>query len=129
MDVPLLAMPFVGDNTFEVKFTKIKEEIIKFNGEEIKADVIKVDYPEDVFPPVKTIGHMMTTQETYWILKSEERLLLKGESNIGTFSKGDIKTKNSFKLAIIDTLNIDWWNKGENLDLRVYLNNYSIKKE
>ena len=123
MDVPILAKPFVGNNTFDVRFSKISDEKIILNGNVVIADVIQVDYTDDIFPPVKTIGGLIPKQEKYWISKTSERILLKVEGKAAKLKKDEIKVKSSYKLSLIDTLSIDWWNRGERLNLRSYFNN------
>jgi len=123
MDVPLLVKPFVGNNTFDVRFSKVSDEKIILNGKVVIADVIQVDYTDNVFPPVKTIGGLIPKQEKYWISKTPERIILKVEGKAASFKKGEIKAESSYKLSLIDTLSIDWWNRGESLNLRSYFNN------
>ena len=121
MDVPVLAKPFVGSNTFDVNFSKIDEEEVFLNGNTHFADIIQVDYPEDIFPPVKTIGGLIPKQEQYWISRTSERIVLKVEGKAAKFQKDEIKAESGYNLSLIDTLNIDWWNRGESVDLRQYL--------
>lgn len=118
MEVPILVAPFVGDHVFELVFTKVGEERLYFHGMPVMADVVQVAYPDDIFPPVKTMGGLIATLETYWISKTPERLLIQVTGQTGTFKKDHIKAQGSFQLDLLDTLNIDWWNKGENFDLR-----------
>jgi hypothetical protein len=121
MDVPFLAKPFVGDNIFELQFSKIGEEQIVLNGNTIVAEVIQVDYQDDIFPPVKTIGGLIPKQEKYWISKDSERMILKVEGKGALFKKDSIKAESGYKLSLIDNINMDWWNKGESFNLRSYL--------
>lgn len=121
MDVPFLAKAFVGDNIFELHFSKIAEEQIELNGNTIVAEVIQVDYEDDIFPPVKTIGGLIPKQEKYWISKDSERMILKVEGKGALFKKDSIKAESGYKLSLIDNINMDWWNKGESFNLRSYL--------
>lgn len=120
MGVPILVKPFVGNNTFDVRFSKMSDEKIILNGKVVIADVIQVDYTGEIFPPVKTIGGLIPKQEKYWISKTSERIVLKVEGKAAKFKKDEIKAESGYKLSLIDTLSIDWWNWGERLNLRSY---------
>lgn len=123
MDLPIMVKPFVGSNTFKVQFSKMGDEIIILHGKVVLADVIQVDYTGDVFPPVKTIGGLIPKKEKYWISKTSERIVLKVEGKAAKFKKDEIKVESGYKLSLIDTLSIDWWNKGENFNFKSLFKN------